>query len=133
MNVVYAALILLTLVSLWLVYKKAGHPGWAVLIPFYNLYTWIKVGDQSGWLMLLYLIPFVNYITQFVVCLGVARKFGKHWSFGVGLFFLPFVFLPILAFGSARYDHGSRLLRIPGDSDAALAREARRQMARDAG
>jgi hypothetical protein len=33
----------------------------------------------------------------------LARNFGKGVGFVCGLFFLPFVFLPILAFGSARY------------------------------
>jgi len=34
---------------------------------------------------------------------GIARRFGKGGLFAVGLIFLPFVFYPILAFGSASY------------------------------
>jgi hypothetical protein len=34
---------------------------------------------------------------------GIAKSFGKGGGFTVGLLLLPFVFFPILGFGSARY------------------------------
>ena len=34
---------------------------------------------------------------------GISTKFGKGGGFTVGLFFLSFIFLPILAFGDSKY------------------------------
>jgi hypothetical protein len=33
----------------------------------------------------------------------IAERFGKDIGFAIGLFFLPFIFIPILGFGSAEY------------------------------
>ena len=49
-------------------------------------------------------IPIVNVIVPILVSLDVAKKFGKGAGFGLGLAFLSFIFVPILGFGSARYE-----------------------------
>ena len=38
-----------------------------------------------------------------VVCLDVAKNFGKDTLFGLGLAFLGFIFFPILGFSDATY------------------------------
>ena len=38
-----------------------------------------------------------------VVCVDLARSFGKGAGFAIGLVFLPFIFDLILAFGDAEY------------------------------
>ncbi len=89
--------------SLWIVFTKAGQPGWACLIPIYNLYIMCKIAGKPGWWLLLMLIPFVNFIIAIMLCIALAEKFGKGAGFGVGLALLGVVFFPILAFGDARY------------------------------
>jgi hypothetical protein len=91
------------LVCMWTVFSKAGQPGWGCLIPIFNLYCLIKIAGKPGWWLLLFFIPFVNIVVAFLVLLGVAHNFGKGDGFGVGLFFLPFIFYPILAFGNATH------------------------------
>jgi hypothetical protein len=91
------------IVSLWKVFTKGGQPGWGCLIPIFNLYCLVKVAGKPGWWFLLFLIPLVNLVITILVALGVARKFGKSDGFAVGLFFLPFIFYPILGFGDAKY------------------------------
>ena len=49
------------------------------------------------------LIPFVNIIVGIVLCIDMAKSFGKGIGFGIGLVFLGIIFLPILGFGSAQY------------------------------
>lgn len=93
----------LIVVGMWTVFNKAGQPGWAALIPIYNLYILFKVGGWSGLSMLLLLIPVVNVVVLFLVTLAVARKFGKGLFFTLGLTFLPFFFYPILGLGSSTY------------------------------
>ncbi|MFO0591211.1 MAG: DUF5684 domain-containing protein [Polyangiaceae bacterium] len=93
----------LTVVGMWTVFTKAGQPGWAALIPIYNLYILFKVAGWSGLSLLLLLIPLVNVVVLFMVTLEVARKFGKGFLFTLGLTFLPFIFYPVLGLGSSTY------------------------------
>ena len=34
--IIYMAIIVLEIAALWKVFVKAGHPGWAAIIPIYN-------------------------------------------------------------------------------------------------
>jgi hypothetical protein len=101
--VVELAVFVLVVASLWRVFSKAGQPGWACFIPFFNLYVLIKVAGKPGWWLLLFLIPLVDVIIYIIVVAGVAQKFGKGVGFTIGLLLLPMIFYPILAFGDATY------------------------------
>lgn len=101
--VLYLGILIFMLASMWRVFEKAGRPGWAAIIPIYNTYIMLLVAGKPGWWLLLLLIPFVNIVIEILVVVGVAQKFGKGGGFAVGLLFLPFIFFPILAFGSAEY------------------------------
>jgi len=89
--------------AMWKVFTKAGQPGWAAIIPIYNIYILTKIGGKPGYWTLLCLIPLVNYI--FVVWLYnmVSKSFGKDEGFTVGLVLLGIVFWPILGFGDSKY------------------------------
>jgi hypothetical protein len=87
----------------WILYSKAGRPGWGAVIPFYNLYLLCKIVGRSGWWLVLFLIPFVNIIAYIIVMLDLAKVFGRGSGFAVGLILLPWLFLPILALGASRY------------------------------
>ena len=99
----YIAVIAFLLVTLWKVYVKAGKPGWASLIPFYNLLVMLEIVGKPWWYLLLMFIPIVNIVISIMVTLDMAKVFGKGSGFAVGLIFLPFIFYPILAFGDAKY------------------------------
>lgn len=94
---------LLMVAGMWAMFTKAGQPGWAAIIPIYNIYILFKLADKSGWWLLLLLIPIVNLIVLFIVMSTVAEKFGKGLLFTLGMMFLPFIFYPILGFGSSTY------------------------------
>jgi hypothetical protein len=91
------------IVAMWKIFTKAGQPGWACLIPFYNIYVLCKIVGRPGWWLILMLIPFVNVIIGIILCIDLAKSFGKGVGFGLGLIFLSFIFYPILGFGSAQY------------------------------
>ena len=103
MTVVWLAIIVLMIAALWKVFEKAGEPGWAAIVPIYNFYILLKVAGRPGWWLLLYLIPFVNFIISIIVSIDVAKRFGKGTGFALGLVFLPFIFYPMLAWGDASY------------------------------
>ena len=88
---------------MWKIFTKAGKPGWAAIVPFYNIYTEFEIAGMNGWMFLLLLIPFVNFIVMIMLYLKLAKAFGKGTGFGIGLIFLNFIFTLILAFGSAEY------------------------------
>lgn len=94
---------ILMIVSMWKIFTKAGKPGWASLIPIYNLIVCLEIGRKPMWWIFLFLIPFANFVAAFVLLQGVAEAFGKGIGFTLGLIFLPFIFFPLLAFGDAQY------------------------------
>lgn len=100
---VWLAVVVLLVASLWSVFSKAGEPGWAAIIPIYNLIVLLKIAGKPLWWFILCLIPFVNLIVFIIVAIGVARNFGKGAGFGIGLALLGFIFFPILGFGDAQY------------------------------
>jgi len=109
--VIVIPIVLIAIVAMWRIFTKAGQPGWAVLIPFYNLYVLTQVAKRPGWWMLLYFVSFIPVIGALGVLfvsiidnLRLAKLFGKSAGFGVGMILLGIVFLPILAFGNADYD-----------------------------
>lgn len=106
--VVLVVLVLIQVISMWVVFDKAGHPGWAAIIPFYNMWVLAEVGDKPGWLGLAVCfsgaIPYVGWlisiVISIVIAIGVAKAFSRGVLFGLGLALLSFIFYPILAFAS---------------------------------
>ncbi|WP_425485713.1 DUF5684 domain-containing protein [Brevifollis gellanilyticus] len=101
--VIGLAFIVILIAALWKVFTKAGEPGWACLVPFYNIIVLLKISGKPLWWIILFIIPFVNFIIAILVSIGLAKSFGKGAGFGIGLALLGFIFYPILAFGDARY------------------------------
>lgn len=90
--------------GVWKTFQKAGHPGWAAIVPVYNTYILLKIADKPAWWLLMYFIPFVNIIISILVCVDVAKAFGKSDVFGVvGLWLFSVVGYWILGFGDAQY------------------------------
>ena len=89
--------------DVWKTFDKARQPGWACLIPFYNLYVMLKIADRPTWWIILLFIPLVNLIAAILISVSIANRFGKGTGFGLGLAFLGFIFYPILGFGDAKY------------------------------
>ena len=94
----------IVIASMWLLFTKAGEPGWAAIVPIYNIIVLLKIVGRPAWWIILYIVPFVNFIVLILVCIDLARKFGKGTGFGLGLAILGIIFFPILAFGDAQYN-----------------------------
>ena len=101
--IIYVALVVFSIAAMWKVFTKAGQPGWAILIPLFNVYVMLLVAGKPGWWLILMFIPFVNIIISILMAVGIATNFGKGVGFIIGIIFLPFIFYPILAFGDAQY------------------------------
>jgi hypothetical protein len=63
--IIYFAVIVLLLASMWAVFAKAGKPGWTALIPIYNLIILLEIVGKPWWWLFLMLIPLVNVVLPF--------------------------------------------------------------------
>jgi hypothetical protein len=99
--VCYFVVIILLIAGMWKTFSKAGQPGWAAIIPIYNYIVLCQVAGRPIWWFLLLLACFPVFFI--IICIDIAKRFGKGGGFAVGLILLPFIFFPILGFGSAQY------------------------------
>ena len=100
---IWLAFVVFIIAAYWKIYEKAGQPGWAAIVPFYNIYVMLKfVGKPTWWLAMMF-IPLVNIIYLIWMINMLSKSFGKDEGFTVGLLLLGIVFYPILGFGDAKY------------------------------
>ncbi|MBX3361840.1 MAG: hypothetical protein KF912_09520 [Phycisphaeraceae bacterium] len=99
----YFAIIVFIIVGMWKTFTKGGQPGWACIVPIFNTYILLKLVGRPWWWLLLFLIPLVNIVIAIIVCVDLAKSFGKSILFAIGLIFLTPIFFCILGFGSAQY------------------------------
>ena len=88
-------LTMLRMAALGLVLVTAEGTTWPLVL------LWIA--RRPWWWLILWLIPLVNIVIAIIVSVDIAQNFGKRTGFGIGLLLLPFIFYPILAWGSATY------------------------------
>jgi hypothetical protein len=100
----WLVVVVVVIIGGWKVFEKAGQPGWAILVPFYNAYIMLKIAGRPGWWLILYLIPLVNIAIAIVVAIDIAKAFGQSAAFGFFLLFLLCgIGYLILGFGNYRY------------------------------
>jgi len=103
------ALVGVQFAGMWAVFSKAGHAGWKAIIPIYNLYMMIQIGENRWWWLLLLVVPVVNLYAVYKIHAGVARAFGRGIGFGLGLAFFDILFFPLVGFGDYQYRTSSEL------------------------
>lgn len=104
LSVLYLAVLVVAIATMWKLFTKAGEAGWKSLIPFYNTYTLLRIAGRNGWWFLLLGVPLVNFVLLIVVAIDLAKHFGKSTMFAIfGLILFPYVGYLMLAFGDAKY------------------------------
>lgn len=100
----FLVLLVVYIAAFWKVFVKAGKPGWAAIIPIYNIFILLQIVGRPIWWIVLFLIPIVNIIISLIISMDLAKAFGKSQVFGiVGLWLFSFIGYLILGFGSAKY------------------------------
>lgn len=99
----YLACLLFGAVVFWKLYTKAGKPGWAGIIPIYNIIVLMEIVGRPAWWTILFFIPIANIVAAVLVNIDLAKSFGRDVVFGILVTLLPIIFLAVLAFGSATY------------------------------
>lgn len=103
MMLIWLAVVIGIIAGVWKVFTKAGKPGWACLIPIYNIVVMLQIVGRPLWWLILLIIPIVGIVVAFIVSIDMAKSFGKGTGFGIGLALLGFIFYPMLGFGDAKY------------------------------
>lgn len=101
--VIQLAILGVVFAGIWKTFVKAGQPGWAAIVPIYNLYVLTQIVGRPAWWIVLFFIPIVSIVAAFILAIDMAKSFGKGTGFGIGLALLGPIFYPILGFGSATY------------------------------
>jgi hypothetical protein len=101
--IIWSVFMVFVVVCLWKIFEKAGQPGWAAIIPIYNVIILLQIVNRPIWWIILLFIPIVNVVMGFVLAFDLAKSFGKGTGFALGLVFLSLIFYAILAFGDAEY------------------------------
>lgn len=96
--------VIVVVAGAWKTFEKAGKPGWAAIVPVYNVIVALEIaGKPVWWVLPIILIPCLNIIPILLMMIAFAKAFGKDAVFGIGLTFFGFIFFPILGFGDAKY------------------------------
>jgi hypothetical protein len=100
----YLAFIVLAIAGMWKMFVKAGKPGWAAIVPIYNLVVLCEIAGKPLWWVACILCAPVWLVMSLFIWIEIAKKFGKGTGFAVGLWLLTPIFAPILGFGSATFN-----------------------------
>lgn len=100
----YVAIIVFMIAAMWKIYTKAGKPGWAAIIPIYNIIVLLDIVKKPWWWLLIILfVPLVNIVFLIWMYNRLSKSFGYDAGFTIGILLLPIIFIPILGFGKAEY------------------------------
>ena len=106
-TIIYLIVVAVVIVSYWKIFVKAGKPGWAAIIPIYNIIVMLEIVGKPFWWFFLMLIPGVNVVVGIIVLHQLIIKFGKPGWHTVLAVLFSIVYFPYLAFSDAEFTGGS--------------------------
>ena len=92
------------LVGMWKAFAKAGQPGWACIIPIYNIVCMLNMARKPVWWLVLLLIPIVGIVVLIMVNIEIAKGFGR--GVGTGLLMCLGIGWLMIGYGDAQYIGG---------------------------
>ena len=106
MMIVLLAFVVLMFASIWKLFAKADKPGWACLVPLYNIIVWLNIVGRPWWYLFFLVFPVTAVVLWAIMAFGTARSFNRGILFALGVTFLPFIFIPIVGLGGSEYIGG---------------------------
>ncbi len=102
-TVIYVIVMVILIVANWKIFTKAGKPGWAILIPIYNIIVMLQIVDKPLWWIIMLFIPIVNVVFGILIIYNLVLKFGKPGWHVILALIVGFVYYPYIAFSDAKY------------------------------
>ncbi len=115
------ALVVFLFISWWKMYTKAGRPGWSNLIPIYGWVEFFNVAWGNGVYFLFMLVPGVNVLVAILSVQKLSEAFGHGIGYTLGLFFFPWIFIPILGLGKSKHLRYEAKKALEAEKEAAYA------------
>lgn len=91
--IVVSIILILSIIETWILFKKLGEKGWKSIVPIYNGWTYLKLGELPGWLIIL---PAANIVGLIVASFNIPKKLNKSSLLGLVFIFIPNIYLLIL-------------------------------------
>lgn len=95
---VMLAISVVQIVALWKLFTKAGKPGWAAIVPFYNVIVMCEIAGRPAWWLAMMFVPIANIVFSIMLTLDFVKSYGKDTTFAVLTILFGFVMLPVMAF-----------------------------------
>lgn len=108
------------LIGLWKVFKKAGKNGWEAIIPFYNTWVLAEISGVAWWYALIIILAnlelagdgflgsiasLASMVANFFICYNLSKKFNKDIGTAILTFLFGIVMIPVMGFSkSYQYD-----------------------------
>ena len=119
--IILIAALVVYMIGLWKVFKKAGKAGWEAIVPFYNNLVLVEIAGLGWWYALILILSSIyspdDYngivivfslgfiVANFFVCYNLSKKFHKDLGFAFLMFFFPVIMFPLIGFSNEyQYD-----------------------------
>src|SRR5438128_11682137 len=72
--------------SAWAAFAKAGRPGWASIVPVYNVIVFLDIaGKPWWWVLIIFVAPFVLYFLGFLLFIILLSFMIAMIFYGLGM------------------------------------------------
>ena len=85
---------ILQIVAMWKLFNKAGKPGWASIVPVYNIIVLFEIIGYKWYYIFLFLLGWIPIVGQLALVVfsihynvKLSKAFGKDIGYGIGLAF----------------------------------------------
>lgn len=91
------------IIGYWRMFEKAAKPGWAIIIPIYNVIVLLQIAGKPWWWILLLIVPVLNFIIIIITFLDLAKAFGQGALFAIGMILFAPIFVMIIGLSDMKY------------------------------
>lgn len=107
--------LIIYLVALWRLFKKAGRKGWEAIVPFYNTWVLAEISGVAWWYPLIIILSgfeaagdgilgsilsLASILSSFFIYYNLSKKFHRGVGHAVLLTLFPWIMVPIMGFSS---------------------------------
>jgi hypothetical protein len=106
----WLVVVVIAIVGMWKMFTKAGKPGWASIVPIYNIIVLLEIAQMPLWWLAVLLLSFIPFLGIFaslafsiMVGINIAKRFGKSEVWGAILCGILSIGYLIIGFDSSKY------------------------------